>query len=82
MGMTRSQPIFVYESPDNGRTVYARQAGSAQRELVAQDMDPGRLSDVIKENKLWIEIRLAAHNNPALQDALDRVKMIYELTQT
>lgn len=82
MGMTRSQPIFIYESPDDGKTVYARQPGSAQRQLIGQDLDADHLRDAIKENQLWIDMRMAAHHNPALLDALDRAKMIYQLTQT
>ena len=36
----------------------------------------------IQENKMWGEIRRAAPTNPTLQDALDRVIMIYKLTKT
>ncbi len=40
------------------------------------------LRDHIMENKMWGEIRRAAPNNPTLQDALDRVIMIYKLSKT
>jgi septation ring formation regulator EzrA len=35
----------------------------------------------IHENKLWQDIRQAAKNNPALHDAIERVKMIYYLSK-
>ena len=40
------------------------------------------LHDHIRENKMWGEIRRAAPTNPTLQDALERVIMIYKLTKT
>lgn len=39
------------------------------------------LHDHIMDAKMWGEIRRAAPSNPALQDALDRVIMIYQLTK-
>ena len=36
----------------------------------------------IQENKMWGEIRRAAKTNPTLQDAMDRVIMIYKLSKT
>jgi hypothetical protein len=35
----------------------------------------------IQENKMWGEIRRAAATNPALQDALERAIMIYQLSK-
>ena len=40
------------------------------------------LREHILENKMWGEIRRAAPTNPALQDAPERVIMIYKLTKT
>ncbi len=34
-----------------------------------------------KDQKLWNDIRRAALSNPALQDALDRAKIIYYLSK-
>jgi hypothetical protein len=39
------------------------------------------LYDHIQEDKMWGEIRRAAKTNPTLQDAVDRVIMIYQLTK-
>jgi hypothetical protein len=36
----------------------------------------------LMDSKMWGEIRRAARTNPTLQDALDRVIIIYKLTKT
>ena len=38
------------------------------------------LRDDIRESQLWGNIHRAAKTNPALQEALDRVKVTYYLT--
>ena len=40
------------------------------------------LHDHMMENKMWGEIRRAAKINPTLQDAIDRVIIIYKLSKT
>ena len=72
----------IFESPDGGITVYAREMGSAERVETAKSQEDRRdLIAAIQENKLWGEIRRAAKTNPALQDALDRAIVIYELSK-
>jgi len=77
---------YIYERVDG--VVYARLMGDPpdQRFEIGRDYDPrtsdGRpLHDHIMDSKLWGEIHRAAKTNPALQDALDRVKVIYELSK-
>jgi hypothetical protein len=76
----------IFESPDGGKTVYSREFGSIDRHPVGWEFDKrtsdGRpLHDHIMENKLWGEIRRAAKSNPALQDAMDRVKVLYYISK-
>jgi hypothetical protein len=40
-----------------------------------------RLIEEIRENQLWGNIHRAALTNPALQEALERVKIIYYLSK-
>ena len=77
---------YVYERHDG--VVYARKFGDPpnQRFEIGRDYDPrtsdGRpLHDHIMDSKLWGEIHRAAKTNPALQDALDRVKLVYALSK-
>jgi len=72
---------YVYESPDNGDTVYRRKVGEKERELHSVSEGKKTLLDQIKESKLWGDIHRAALTNPALQEALDRVKVIYYLSK-
>jgi hypothetical protein len=67
----------IYESPDGGRTVYKREIGNLGRELIKEDK---ALHNEIMENQLWSDIRQAAKNNPSIQEALDRVKITYYLS--
>jgi len=42
--------------------------------------NPRNLHEEIKERQFWGNIHRAAKTNPALQEALDRVKITYYLT--
>ena len=81
MGSLRPGANIIYESPDNGDTVYARYAGESERWLVGQSTQAKDRIDLIKEDKLWGEIRRAAKSNKILQEALDRAIMIYHLSE-
>jgi hypothetical protein len=81
MGNLRPGVKIIYESPDKGGTVYGRYAGTNERWVVGYSQDTKDTLESIKEDKLWGEIRRAAKSNKVLQDALDRVKIIYELSK-
>jgi hypothetical protein len=70
------QPEEIYESPDQGLTVYARTIGSTERIPVYSKYQP------------WVErwsnsqdMFKAAQDNPALDDLLKKAEMIYALTK-
>jgi hypothetical protein len=71
----------IFESPDKGETVYVREEGSSKRSLYSESEKRRSLHDDIMESKLWGNIHRAAKTNPALQAALDRVKVTYYLTK-
>lgn len=87
MGSLTPGATLIYERA-NGVT-YARESGSLERHVVGYDLaanDPrtndGRpVHDHMMDNKLWSEIRQAAHTNPALQAALDRAIIIHHLSK-
>jgi len=76
----------IFESPDGGNTVYSRDPGNTHRELIrthdSRTHDGRPLHEHMMESKLWGDIRRAAETNPALQDAIERVIMIYHLIKT
>lgn len=88
MGTLKPGATYVYER--NGEEIYAREAGQTERNLIGYQYEntvdsrthDGRpLHEHIKEDQLWGNIRRAALTNPALQEALDRVKVTYYLTE-
>lgn len=82
MGSLKPGKEIIYESPDNGETIYGRYAGTNQKWLVGYSKEKKSTIEQIQEDKLWGEIRREAQKNPTLQEALDRAKIIYELSKS
>jgi hypothetical protein len=88
MGSLTPGATYIYER--NGEEIYAREVGKTDRKLIGykyeNKVDPrtddGRpLYEHIKEDKLWGEIRRVARTNTALQEAMERVIIIYHLSK-
>tara|TARA_R110000868_G_scaffold205368_5_gene453812 strand:- start:1796 stop:2062 length:267 start_codon:yes stop_codon:yes gene_type:complete len=82
MGKLKPGATYVYERADG--VTYAREAGSLTREAIGWDADaPGRPDALLEiaESKLWGNIRREAKSNKVLQDALERVIMLYYLSR-
>jgi hypothetical protein len=88
MGSLKPGATYIYER--NGDEIYAREFGETDRKLIGYQyenkLDPrtddGRpLHEYIKEDQLWGQIRRAARTNSALQEALERVKILYHLSK-
>jgi len=80
MGSLNPNATYIYERVDN--TIYRRETGSLNREVVGYDhrtYDGRPLIDHIREDKLWNDIRRLARTNITLQTELDRVIMLYYL---
>ena len=71
----------IFESPDGGETVYARETGETTRTLYSESEKKKSLHDQIMESQLWGNIHRAALTNSTLQEALNRVKVVYYLTE-
>jgi hypothetical protein len=94
MGTLKPDATYVYERVGNEVYAREVGADPSTRQLIGYGYDPvsghhvdydsrtsdGRpLVDHLRETKLWAEIHRMARTNPALQDALERVIMIYKL---
>jgi hypothetical protein len=94
MGTLKPDATYVYERVGNEVYAREAGADPSTRQLIGYGYDPvsghhvdydsrtsdGRpLVDHLRETKLWAEIHRMAKTNPALQDALERVIMIYKL---
>jgi hypothetical protein len=81
MGNLKPGATYIYERA--GGVVYAREVGSIDRRIVGYNYDEETLKQLKKfgEMKIWEEIFEEAENNLTLQEALERVKVIYYLSK-
>lgn len=79
--MSQLEPGETYVYEREGGRIYARRVGQTERILIGEDF----LEDIqARREKLareWEPIVYAAEQNPALQEAIERVKILYELTK-
>ena len=64
----------IFESPD-GETVYRREFGSTERQVVRE----GPLRQMMLRSQLWRKIFDAARSDPTLQDMIDKIEIYYRL---
>ena len=79
MGDLKPGATYIYESPDGGETVYAREAGSTNREMIGQSTKAKSLLEKMQEDKLWGEIRRVAKQDIILQNMLNEVEVYFRL---
>ena len=73
--------ITIYESPDGGRTVYARRPGSNHRELHLRDPELDKELAEMKQQEKWQQILATRATNPEINDLLEKVEILYELSK-
>ena len=81
MGNLKPGATYIYER--NGTEIYAREAGKTERKMIGKYIDPFNENITINyelENT-WKDILRESRTNQALQEALDRVKIIYHLSK-
>ena len=81
MGKLKPGATYIYESPDRGETVYAREEGSNERILIGQSWEAYQRANGIVEDNLWREMRETAKTNPTLQKAMEQCIIIYNLSK-
>jgi hypothetical protein len=84
MGQLKPDTTYIYEKA-NGVT-YAREFGapSEERFEIGREYPPREdtfMDLPVSQLAVLVELVQAAKTNPALQDALDRAKVIYELSR-
>jgi hypothetical protein len=70
---------MIYESPDGGLTVYARENGSNTRELIKQDPCIAHRNKVAKRTKRLLTILKLSETDDTLNDALEQLETLYIL---
>ena len=69
---------YVYENDTMGN-IWGREVGKPHSERVLIGTYP--VDNWIRESHYWHQIVSAAKDNPALQEVLDRAKVLYELSK-
>lgn len=79
--MSQLEPGAAYVYERDGECIYARKVGETDRILIGEDFVSNhhrRKTEIAEE---WVPIILAAEQNPTLQQAVERVKILYELSK-
>ena len=81
MQVNKITEVTIFESPDGGRTVYARNPGQDKRTLHSQSPELQRELEELEQQKRWVDIFQARYNNPELNRLCEQVEILYELSR-
>ena len=81
MEVSKITELTVFESPDGGRTVYARKPGTTKRELHYQDPKLQQELKELESQKRWVDIFQARQDNIELDHLCEQVEILYELSR-
>lgn len=73
--------VTIYESPDGGRTVYARRPGTNHRELHMRSPELDQELADLRNQERWQQILAARATNAELNDILEKAEILYELSK-
>ena len=73
--------VTIYESPDGGKTIYSSTNGSTMRKLHSVDDELAAHIDKVNKEERWLAILRESERCPALQEAVERAIIIYELVK-
>jgi hypothetical protein len=79
MQVNKITEVTIFESPDGGRTVYARRPGQTQRDLYWQDPALQCELEELAQQKRWVDIFQARQDNAELDRLCEQVEILYEL---
>lgn len=79
MATDKITEVTIYESPNGGRTVYARRAGQSTRELHSQNPALQQELKELESQKRWVDIFQDRQHNPELDHLCEQVEILYEL---
>jgi hypothetical protein len=70
---------YIYESPDQGQTVYRREFGLSQRELHSISEEKRKWDLRLEREMLWSKIIEASKTDTVLKDLVDQVEVYFRL---
>lgn len=77
--ISKIEEIIIYESPDGGKTVYARKSGETARQ--SHSVDPVWEKECAISER-WVKLKPAvymADSDPTINDALTKLEMLYAI---
>jgi hypothetical protein len=80
MTIDKITEVTIFESPDGGRTVYARRPGSHLKELYSRDPKLAEEEKELKQQERWQYILAARKNNSAINKLCEQAEILYELS--
>ena len=81
MTVSKITEVTIYESPDGGRTVYARHPGQQHRELHSRDPLLEIEEAELRQQERWQFILGARKTNIALDEICKQAEILYELSK-
>ena len=79
MQVSKITEVTIFESPDGGRTVYARNPGSTERRLHSRSPELQQELKELEAQKRWVDIFQARQDSPELDHLCEQVEILYEL---
>ena len=81
MQVSKITEVTIFESPDGGRTVYARNPGSSTRSLHRVDSELQQELAELEQQKRWVDIFQAREHDPELNRLCEQVEILYALSK-
>lgn len=69
----------IYESPDGGKTIYARSMGRIARRVVNGKTGESDSRRELNLQVMWHGIHSAAQHDPVLNQMLEQIEVYYQL---
>jgi hypothetical protein len=81
LGSLKPGATYIYEHADG--VTYAREFGTAHSERfeIGRTFIKQQQDYIEHQSQFWIDVVETAKENKVLQDAIDRVKILYELSK-
>lgn len=81
MTIDKITEVTIFESPDGGRTVYARHPGSSMRELYSRDPKLVEQDNELRQQERWQFILAARKTNTEINKLCEQAEILYELSK-
>ena len=72
---------IIYESPDGGKTIYAREHRSSNRVLIPTENTIDEIERAKKLRDKLLDIIMLSKTVPALKEQLEKLEMLYTLVK-